>query len=130
MGVASRKRDPEPYQDNPDLHALWRWGVGIGALLDSYERRNENDWMIFRPDELAHNAMMQFCDKYPEIISEINGCLNRVEKQYIESSKDAYASYISATKELVTTMKALSQQIQEAVAAIAKSDAKLKGKDG
>ncbi len=130
MGVLSRKRDPDPYGDNVDLHHLWRWSMGIETLLEEYKDRHENDWMVFRPDNFMRDALTRFRIKYPDIIRKIDDCLDRVEKQYTEFSSDAYAGYAPSAKKLVPVMEALLQNIQRAVEVIAGSEAKPGGEGG
>lgn len=102
-----------------DLHWLWGWGERLGAYVDSDQRPSKCDWMLFRPDRLANDAMVRLSLKYPFIMQHIKEFLDYAEQQFglfTEGNRDAEADF-------ATGMMDLADRIKVAVDAIAKAEA-------
>jgi len=97
-----------PYEYGSDLHNLWGWGARIDARLAGEHPVNKYDWMLFRPDRSATNAMMRFSVKYAQIIALINTAQTFVERRYklfrkkeTEANRDALADAMGVLKERI-----------------------------
>lgn len=71
-----------PYADGSDLDSLWGWAQRLGALLADDRPPTSCDWMIFRPDRTAANAMMRLSVSYPHVVRQIADTLDFVEKWF------------------------------------------------
>src|SRR5881227_868360 len=64
--------DECPYPYGSDLHWLWGWGERIMEHLCRPGCVPGNlDWMIFRPDRNADDAMMRFGVDFPTVITDL-----------------------------------------------------------
>lgn len=85
LGQTSKRMSRErrfPYPYGSDLHWFWGWGARIEDLLENERDVSAYDWMIFRPDRLARDAMMRFSIRYPHIIKQVDDFLDWTEKHF------------------------------------------------
>jgi hypothetical protein len=112
-------RDSFPYEYGSDLHWFWGWGQRIDAILQDEQCPSQYDWMIFRPDRLARNAMMRFSIKYPHVVKQVDDYLDFAEKCFAEYKADDNESTRST---FAGAMEGLSNRISTATTLIAQHE--------
>lgn len=100
-----------PYEYGSDLHWLWGWGYRLRSMLNDDHEPSEYDWMIFRPDELARDAMMRFSIEYSHIVKQIDDYLEFTEKQF-QAFLDK--NDVATRSDFVDAMDALCSRIETA----------------
>lgn len=94
--MEANDRPTFPYKYGSDLHWLWGWGYRIGDYLTENAIPSESDWILYRPDELAANAMLRFSIDYPTVIEELRARL---------ADTEAAASALEANRNEVTEFR-------------------------
>lgn len=141
MAIRSQKREPHPGTYRPgdriefgksaeaspfdygsDLHWLWGWGARLHSLVASDVLPSRHDWMIFRPDGLARNAMMRLSIKYPHVIKQVDEYLDFLEKSWTEFSDDAHNACKPSAWNFSTHMDKLTERIRVACETIAAAE--------
>jgi len=77
-----------PFPYGSDLHWFWGWGDRLRALIDADDSPSEHDWMIFRPDRLAADAMQRFGENHYVAIKQVDDALGW--------ANDAFAAFLAA----------------------------------
>ena len=107
-----------------DLWSIRGWGERLDALLTDDEPRDglpwepsTLDWVIFRPDESARDAMIRYGVKYPEVIGQVREFLDYVECRYLkfdhdESSEDVVINYADSLPELARVILTAADAIE------------------
>lgn len=66
-----------------DLQWFRGWATRINAMLDRpHFQPDRFDWMVFRPDRWAREAMIRFGGKWPVIIRQVQDFLDHAERMY------------------------------------------------
>ena len=110
---------PFPYEYGSDLHWLWGWGERLGSLLSDDLPPSKHDWMVFRPDRLARDAMMRFSIKYPHVIKQIDDYLDFTDARFDEFLSD---DNDSTRADFASAMGSLYERIRVGVETIAQSE--------
>ena len=110
---------PFPYQYGSDLHWLWGWGERLRSLLSDDVPPSKYDWMVFRPDRLARDAMMRFSVKYPHVIKQIDDYLDFANARFEEFLSD---DNDSTRADFSGAMDSLCERIRVGVETIAQSE--------
>jgi hypothetical protein len=108
-----------PYEYGSDLHWLWGWGERLRSLLSDDLPPSKHDWMVFRPDRLACDAMMRFSIKYPHIIKQIDDYLDFADARFDDFLND---DNDSTRADFVSAMESLCERIRVGVETIAQSE--------
>lgn len=86
-GRIENPRNLFPYPYGSDLHWFWGWGQRICAYVNKDHGASEYVWMLFRPDGLARNAMMEFSIVFPMLIKQVDDYLTATEKAFADFLK-------------------------------------------
>ena len=77
-----------------DVQLLRDWGQGLDALINRDDLRDGRpwvpsccDWMRFRPDPFAREAMLRCGATYPEVIGQVREFLQHAETAFAEFLK-------------------------------------------
>ncbi len=92
------------------------WGQRIDVLLTKELGFFEYDHLVFRPDELAREALFRFSTEYAQTIRQVLNCLEATDRCFedvLSHSTEAHGRY------LVECESALSEWIRRAAEAIA-----------
>lgn len=66
-----------------DLQWFRGWATRINAMLDRpHFQPDRFDWIVFRPDRWAREAMIRFGGKWPVIIRQVQDFLDHAERKY------------------------------------------------
>ena len=106
-----------PYEYGSDLHWLWGWGERLRSLLSDDLPPSKHDWMVFRPDRLARDAMMRFSIKYPHIIKQIDDYLDFADARFDDFLSDdndsTRADFAGAMESLCERIRVGVEQLHE-----------------
>lgn len=111
---------PRRVEYGSDLHWLCGWGDRLGSYLDSDPLPSSLDWMIFRPDSLARDAMARFSTTYPLVIKQVDDYLDSADRQFrvfCDNPND------STSASFAEAMLNLRERIRTAVDVIAEHEA-------
>ena len=108
-----------PFEYGSDLHWLWGWGERLRSLLSDDVPPSKHDWMVFRPDRLAHDAMMRFSIKYSHIIKQIEDYLDFADARFDDFLGD---DNDSTRAEFASAMESLCERIRVGVETIARAE--------
>lgn len=116
--VASRKR--EGNSRFPDVYYLGGWAEKIEFMLDGGESVSDpgswepscDDWMVFRPDEFAVDAMLRLSVKYPVLISRIQEYLDHTNKMFEGINEDAQGAYTESLNNLLRVIRTSVETIE------------------
>ncbi len=119
--------DRFPYEYGSDLHWLWGWGYRLDDLLTrDRDEPSKHDWMVFRPDGLAVDAMMRFSRKYAYVIKQVDEYLEFVEEKFGEffadDNGDTRANFEGAMLDLVERIRVATETIADAETPKAEAD--------
>ena len=95
---------PFPYPYDTDLHWLWGWGERLRLRIADDRPANKYDWMTFRPDDKARDAMMHLSVSYTHVIKQIDDYLDFSEgrfKVFLENgNEDNSVNFVQAIDDL------------------------------
>ena len=71
-----------PYEYGSDLHWIWGWGKNLESYLEDHEI-SPYARFLFRPSDLARDAMMRLGIEYPLVIKQVEDYLDHAEKLFL-----------------------------------------------